>query len=187
MNCAHCRADIEDDSFYCDQCGREIMLCSKCGKPGARKVCTTCGAKLVPAKDKTAASMGATSSVIQPHPGHVSSGATSTMHLVNRNLNLDLEVSDGDVLGRVTGRFAAPLASQERISGRHASFSLDPGRGWLVTDVGSTNGTKLNGVRLSPGQAHALRDGCVLQIANVEFYVQMADRQGPTGTVRDNA
>jgi len=194
VTCAHCKADIEDDSFYCDQCGKEVLLCSKCGTPGSRRVCTTCGATLVPAKNKASATPvqsaqpEATSSIVQPNVARAANGgATRRLQLLNRNLNLDLEVADGDILGRTAGRFAAVLSRQERISGRHASFRLDPGRGWSVSDLGSTNGTRINGVRLPSGQAHELRDGCLLQIANIEFYVQVSAPAGPTGTVRDDA
>ena len=192
MTCAHCKADIEDDSFYCDQCGKEILLCSKCGTPGSRKVCTTCGATLVPAKSKTTATPAqsvqpeAATSIVRPAVAcPANAGASPRLHLLNRNLNLDLEVADGDALGRTAGRFATVLSGQERISGRHASFRLDPGRGWSVTDLGSTNGTRVNSVRLPSGQAHELQDGCLLQIANIEFYVRASAPTGPTGTVRD--
>ncbi|HPN37954.1 MAG TPA: FHA domain-containing protein [Melioribacteraceae bacterium] len=52
MICAYCKADIEHDSFFCDQCGEELLLCEKCGKPGKGKRCTNDGGKLVSAKDK---------------------------------------------------------------------------------------------------------------------------------------
>jgi hypothetical protein len=157
-------------------------------------VCTTCGAALVPARNKTSvtpaqsAQPEATTGIAKAEMARAANaGATCRLHLLNRNLNLDLEVADGDVLGRTAGRFATVLSGQERISGRHASFRLDPGRGWSVTDLGSTNGTRVNSVRLPSGQAHELRDGCLLQIANIEFYVRASVPTGPTGTVRDGA
>jgi len=52
MICAFCKSDIEHDSFYCDQCGEELLICEKCGKPGKGKRCTDDGGKLIPAKDK---------------------------------------------------------------------------------------------------------------------------------------
>jgi pSer/pThr/pTyr-binding forkhead associated (FHA) protein len=52
------------------------------------------------------------------------------------------------------------LASDGMISKRHAALVYDEGTGrFLVRDEGSTNGTFLNGVRLSPGQARPVEPG----------------------------
>ena len=49
VKCPFCDKEIENDSFYCDQCGEELMKCSVHGlKKG--KVCNDCGSKLAPAK-----------------------------------------------------------------------------------------------------------------------------------------
>lgn len=53
MICAFCKNDIENDSFFCDQCGEEVLVCEKCGKPGKGKRCTEDGGKMISAKDKT--------------------------------------------------------------------------------------------------------------------------------------
>jgi len=39
MNCPYCKALIDDDSLYCDQCAGEIFVCSVCGRPGKGKRC----------------------------------------------------------------------------------------------------------------------------------------------------
>ncbi len=52
MICAFCKNDIENDSFFCDQCGEEVLVCEKCGKPGKGKRCTEDGGKMISAKDK---------------------------------------------------------------------------------------------------------------------------------------
>jgi pSer/pThr/pTyr-binding forkhead associated (FHA) protein len=52
------------------------------------------------------------------------------------------------------------LASDGMVSKRHTAVVYDEGTGrFLVRDEGSTNGTFLNGVRLSPGQARPLEPG----------------------------
>ena len=52
MICAFCNAQIDDDSFFCDQCGEEILVCELCGEPGKKKRCTKDGQLLVPAKSR---------------------------------------------------------------------------------------------------------------------------------------
>ena len=47
MICPKCKADIPDDSWFCDQCGSELMFCPNCQTPAKGKRCTRCGAVLV--------------------------------------------------------------------------------------------------------------------------------------------
>ena len=56
MICVFCGGSIDDDSFYCDQCGKEILMCPECGRSGKRKVCTFDGNALVPVKNGSVAS-----------------------------------------------------------------------------------------------------------------------------------
>lgn len=49
VKCPHCSKDIENDSFYCDQCGAELMYCPKCHIFGKGKFCSKCRTPLVPA------------------------------------------------------------------------------------------------------------------------------------------
>ncbi len=50
------------------------------------------------------------------------------------------------------------------VSESHAALRLD-GSVYALTDEGSTNGTRVNGVRLVPGRAKALRTGDVVDVA----------------------
>jgi len=190
MICAYCKSNIDDDSLYCDQCGREILICPKCNKLGKGKVCTFDGTPLVSIKNKTAAV--STEAVI---PKAVTSPDLKSvtqvtdigeLHLVNKNLGLDLKIEDGDVIGREMGRFMNIFSKHQTVSGKHAQFKLNPDKGWTVTDLDSTNGTKYNNVSLKPMQPEILSDKSYLRIANIEFYVQIMNK-GPaskTGTQR---
>ncbi|HRR95442.1 MAG TPA: zinc ribbon domain-containing protein [Candidatus Ratteibacteria bacterium] len=40
MICVFCKSNIEGDSFFCDQCGKEILICPKCSQPGKGQYCT---------------------------------------------------------------------------------------------------------------------------------------------------
>jgi pSer/pThr/pTyr-binding forkhead associated (FHA) protein len=50
------------------------------------------------------------------------------------------------------------------VSESHAALRLE-GSGYVLTDEGSTNGTRVNGVRLVPGRGKALRSGDVVEVA----------------------
>jgi hypothetical protein len=65
-------------------------------------------------------------------------------------------LSSGDVLGRDPG--VALRFDSTKVSRRHASVTWQEGR-WLLEDLGSSNGTYLNGVRLKRNTPTALRQG----------------------------
>ena len=52
MICSYCKSNIDNDSFHCDQCGKEIFICTECGLPGKGKNCINDGKKLISIKDK---------------------------------------------------------------------------------------------------------------------------------------
>lgn len=108
------------------------------------------------------------------------------LHLINKNLGLDLKIKDGDIIGRTTGRFVNIFSKYRAVSGEHAQFKSDPEKGWIVTDLDSTNGTKYNNTPLKPMQSQSLSNKSYLQIANIEFYVEILGKKstGKTGTLR---
>jgi pSer/pThr/pTyr-binding forkhead associated (FHA) protein len=63
------------------------------------------------------------------------------------------------------------------ISEQQARLSRS-GRGWSVMDLGSANGTSLNGQRLTPLVAQALAAGDVLRLANVELLFGDGEKLG---------
>lgn len=193
MNCAYCNATIDDDSAFCDQCGEEVKLCETCGRPGKGKRCINDGGKLVPASERTVVIEGSPQAAPAPEPPHSaqrasgstpassqSSGAPEgTIELVNENLGIQLAVSSGDTIGRSNGEHAAVLGSFPMISGTHARIER---RGeWTVVDLGSTNGTYVDGNELSPNAPAPLRDHTLLKFANVEFVVRINSSRSETG------
>jgi uncharacterized protein (TIGR02996 family) len=70
-------------------------------------------------------------------------------------------VNDCLRIGR--SRAAEVCISDKYVSRTHAEIRFDEGRGWLLCDLGSMNGTFLNGVRIGDGR-HPLRDGDVIRV-----------------------
>jgi hypothetical protein len=77
-----------------------------------------------------------------------------------------LEIGDGGTLGR-GDHVDLPLADTA-ISAQHARLSRD-GRRWVVTDLGSTNGTRVND-RLVNGRT-SLSEGDVLGVGTIRLQV----------------
>jgi len=85
-----------------------------------------------------------------------------------------VEVEENEILQ--IGRKPAPDGKRKlvlpfpEVSGQHAEIRCKP-NGWTLVDSGSTNGTMVNGIRLTPGREHSLQYGDRIQIAQYELVV----------------
>jgi uncharacterized integral membrane protein (TIGR00698 family) len=81
-----------------------------------------------------------------------------------------------DISGTIClGRAASnDIVLEERtVSGRHAQISKDPSHGWLIKDLGSKNGVKVNGARVT---TEKLKTGDKLTLGNVELIYRFPGR-----------
>jgi transcriptional regulator with PAS, ATPase and Fis domain len=63
-----------------------------------------------------------------------------------------------------------PCLPEDRLmSRRHARVVRMPNGRYAIADLGSTNGTWLNGVRLQPGLQHKLQEGAVIMVGSQVF------------------
>ncbi|MEJ2208363.1 MAG: FHA domain-containing protein [Anaerolineae bacterium] len=63
------------------------------------------------------------------------------------------------------------ILEDRKVSGQHAQLSL--GReGWMMGDLGSSNGTYVDGQRLAPRRPVPLRPGSVVQIGDFQFQIR---------------
>jgi pSer/pThr/pTyr-binding forkhead associated (FHA) protein len=69
------------------------------------------------------------------------------------------------------GRIALP---EQSLSRQHARFERTP-EGWMVTDLGSTNGTLLNGQKLQAQQPYLLRPGDRLEMGGAVLLVRRVE------------
>lgn len=174
MKCFICKNDIEDDSLFCDQCGTKIFICPDCRIPGKGegKRCGKCGHLLVDASkigtksDDTSGQSDPggqqTPPPVDPVPNQIPT------RLVCRAEGITLNLVDGALIGRVEGMYASQLSRLDYISARHASLTRS-GDCWVIADVGSRNGTAVNGQWCyTPLQ---FRKGDVVRIANFYDFV----------------
>lgn len=201
MECTYCKFEIDNDSIFCDQCGKELSFCTKCNQPGKGKRCTFCGSSMVSRKSVTVVVPKNTkiSSAIKPpevksisiedtiNTSHSPIAAeTNELHLINKNLGLDLKIDKDILIGRSEGDFVNIFGKYEQVSSKHLEIKFNSNMGWTVTDLDSTNGTKYNSNKLTKFKPQILSDNSYLHIANIEFYVQILSKisKGKTGTVR---
>lgn len=146
FSCANCSSEIEQNSFFCDQCGREIFMCPECNAPRTGTFCEEHGAELISAKlfKKTGSGTDQQAEIKQmpdTQSEEQRSSSPPVLQLICRDLNVCLAISPGDILGRTQGPFAEQLGSLKTISGKHLQFHYNR-QGWVVKDLGSTNKTK---------------------------------------------
>ena len=96
------------------------------------------------------------------------------LFLINDNLHLRLAGTNGAILGRRSGIYSQFLSQFNYISGTHAELHYTQAAGWSIEDKNSSNGTFVNGRRLVPTQNMPLSDRDLVQLANIEFKVEIS-------------
>ena len=183
INCPKCKAEIDSDSHFCDQCGQEIFYCMSCGRPGKGQRCTTCGGTMrrLGEDEHSIQAAGPNADAITPRESAMAAAIGATyrsgipqLFLINDNLHLRLAGTNGAVLGRRTGIYSQFLAQFNYVSGTHAELHYTAATGWSIEDKNSSNGTFVNGRRLVPAQNMPLHDRDLVQLANIEFKVEIS-------------
>lgn len=93
-------------------------------------------------------------------------------HLVCQNPSIRLGIGDGAIIGR-RGSYAQAFAGQGYVSGNHARLQYNACGQFEVVDLGSTNGTFVNGQQLAPNMPRVVNVGDIVKFANLEFAVQI--------------
>jgi pSer/pThr/pTyr-binding forkhead associated (FHA) protein len=81
----------------------------------------------------------------------------------------------------VVGREGDLLLNDGRASRRHAQIIQTDG-GVAVEDLGSTNGTKVNGQRLAPGERRTLNGGDKVSFGGIEMQLSLPGQKGGNTT-----
>lgn len=187
MKCPYCKEIIDDDSLFCDQCGKELSFCPDCKTPHRGSSCPVCGKPLVDGMTYFKPTQPARTippvqpvQPVQPIPPAQTAAAafapqgTSVQASLQKPYllsapGMQIQLKAGP-FGRTSGIYPE-FFTCNYISGRHGEFIETPS-GWNVLDYGSTNGTYVNGVRIAPGIQTPLKHGDNLKIATLIFTVE---------------
>lgn len=164
MKCPYCKEIIDDDSHYCDQCGKELHFCPECQQPKRGTECPACGTDLVSAKEY----FKPKESPKPQKPEETAAPSPSAPALLEGD-GFRLTLKEG-VFGRTSGIYPE-FGTQIYISGRHGELRCVNGQ-WQIRDLGSHNGTFLNGVRLAPNTWTDLHLNDQLKIATTHLTVK---------------
>ena len=94
--------------------------------------------------------------------GRIGNGATFSEEIAGASL-----LEEGVVIGR-SPHNATVVIEDETVSRRHARLFAE-GRAIFIEDLGSTNGTSVNGTRLDPGTRWAVSDGDRIEMGAVQI------------------
>lgn len=188
--CPNCKEEIDDNSYYCDQCGQALLYCDRCGRVGIGRRCTYCGGLMISPEEKenrgnqqNAVSSSISSGFISQatSPSQVpASGAPTPMPqgipalmLYNDSLNIRVVGINGAVIGRTKGPYTQFFEQSMYVSGVHAQLKYKAGSGWCITDKHSSNGTKVNEHLLQPDVDMSIKNGDIVTIANINLQVSV--------------
>lgn len=101
-----------------------------------------------------------------------------TLHFLLAQEKITLDVSQSQTIGRSHAKnpeydgldLASFDALEHGVSRKHATVSLEQGN-FILRDLGSLNGTFLNGVRLSPKYDYILRHGDIVTLGRLDIRV----------------
>ena len=193
--CPNCKEEIDDDSYYCDQCGQMLTYCEKCGRVGMGRRCTSCGGLMLSAEVfhnrgansmSVSMSMGMSQGFIttsqrylnttggrQSNPGMAQRTGIPQLLLYNDSIGIRVIGINGAIIGRRQGPYVQFFQQQKYMSGVHAQLMFYPETGWHIVDKHSSNGTKLNDHKLQPDVEMSLKNGDIITLANVILKVSI--------------
>ena len=187
--CPSCREEIEEQSYYCDQCGQALLYCSSCGRVGIGRRCTYCGGLMESAEEmasKPSAQVSATAADISQtfasqraafnnvSPQDVQIQGVPTLTLYNQSLNIRMVGINGAIIGRRQGPYQQLFEGNMYVSGVHAQLIYKPDSGWCIIDKHSSNGTKLNRRDLLPDIPMSINSGDIVSLANINLQVSVS-------------
>lgn len=94
-----------------------------------------------------------------PNAGHLGNAVVVPLTPTHKNLH-----EDQVLMGRALTNDIRLVSNQ--ISKVHVRFELDEGK-WQIVDLGSSNGTRLNGLKLEADRGYFMRDGDELIVGDI--------------------
>jgi pSer/pThr/pTyr-binding forkhead associated (FHA) protein len=124
------------------------------------------------AEEKLAATNGVA------RPGHPATGALFTLRVMDTGETIPVSGRNEVTLGRISDKqpivpdidLTPYRAYEQGVSRLHASLHIDQFAATVV-DLGSANGTRLNGRRMAPYEPQAVKNGDILTLGR--FKVQL--------------
>lgn len=165
VNCPNCQNQETIGALFCSECGTQLFGLECSPDPAAQKSPTAPLAEH-PSRPKT-----------NPMPPPLVGYAIS-LHILDSGNIIPLEGREYFTLGRsVEGQLILPdidlspyRAYEKGVSRLHASFTIQGGQ-VMITDLGSVNGTRVNGKKIVPNSPQPLNHGDILTLGKLKVQV----------------
>jgi hypothetical protein len=169
ITCPVCLTSNVDNTFFCEECGYYLLEDSESRETELYDLRTIPGQAASPVEVQADA---ASESPARPVAVYLEIGDTSRV--------IDMPDQRGACLGRLdpaAGFFPEVDLTEmgcdsKSVSRRHAQLASLDGR-LVIEDLGSANGTYVNGKRLEPYAPASLEDGDTLHLGKLEVVVRM--------------
>jgi hypothetical protein len=165
IRCPSCQKSHPENTLFCDECGAYLM--SEGGKPTD------------PLTMETATWVDREAATASTSTGEAGRALTLSFLIVALNRQIEFPLAKELNIGRLDAASATfpdlDLTSygglEKGISRRHAKITRQ-GEEVLIEDLGSVNGTLLNGKRLTPYLQHPLTSGDEIQLGKLVVHVR---------------
>lgn len=170
--------DLENSDRFCPVCNnkneRNALVCIHCGaalEEGNPGPTVTSLSPEVPTDDRSVIEKSITiEDELIPADGIV-------IYVAGIDKRVSVRIENYVIFGRNAKESREPMLDltelggfQMGISRRHAKIRR-AGNGYEIIDLSSTNGTKLNGERLTPDKPYALANGAQIQLGRMRMYL----------------
>jgi hypothetical protein len=165
IECPNCQHQETEGALYCSECGTKL-------------VDKGLGVTRVKGKNTTnRLAQRAPKGSSAPLPPNLV-GSSLSIHILDSGQIIPLTGREEFTLGRsAEGQMVLPdidlatyKAYEKGVSRMHASIKLS-GQQVMVTDLGSVNGTRLNGKKITPHQAQPLSHGDILTLGKMKVQI----------------
>ena len=172
INCPSCHHIELNGALFCSECGARLVAVDM---PTTQNIAQSGGSDTLSYRVRT---KSAPLRELNPNPVNTNSEATIALHLVESGQTLNLARQAEFTLGRVAeGQFILPdvdlspyQAYAQGVSRLHAALKVYNQR-VFVTDLGSSNGTRVNGQKIMPNVDFPLNHGDVVALGKFKIQV----------------
>lgn len=171
--CPNCKHSEIDGALFCSECGAQLVFTSaKEPEPMQKQAKAT--SPISPPPDDSVAPPANT-----PSSTKASSGSVGlSLKMVNSGQIIPLTGQNEFTLGRITdGQPILPDIDltpyegyAEGVSRLHAAIRITE-RGVMIVDLGSSNGTRINGQKIVPNVNYPLKDGDMIALGRIKMQI----------------
>jgi hypothetical protein len=169
MNCPHCQKANRPGLLLCEYCGHQLITLSDLARFQTRHIKPDDTGKLE------------TFNTQRLGTGYLHRSSFVTMDIVDYNRKVSLKTEGHIILGRSDKETQwqptvdlTPYGAQERgVSRVHCDLFFESDQ-VFVLELGSSNGTRLNGIHIQTGLAQQIHNGDLLELGKLRLKVYFA-------------